>query len=104
MPSYDYMCDACGYEFEAIQKITEKPLEGCPKCKKKSVRRLLCPSPFILKGQGWYATDYARKETESGSANESGIGKGEKASGESKEEKKEVKEPKALPSGSPPEA
>ena len=75
MPSYDYQCDSCGYEFEIIQKITEDPITVCPKCAGK-VHRLLHPSPFILKGSGWYVTDYARKDagarTNSGSQTDSG--------------------------------
>lgn len=87
MPSYDYQCDSCGCEFEIIQKITEDPLTVCPKCAGK-VHRLLHPSPFILKGSGWYVTDYARKDkgasANSGSQTDSGKQGSEKASGEKK--------------------
>ncbi len=60
MPTYDYECTACGYKFEMFQKISEKPVTTCPKCKGK-VKRLISDSgSFILKGSGWYATDYVK--------------------------------------------
>ncbi len=59
MPIYEYKCDKCGV-FEVTQRITEDPLRRCPTCKGK-VERLLSASSFILKGSGWYATDYGRK-------------------------------------------
>ena len=59
MPIYEYKCDKCGV-FEVTQRITEDPLRRCPTCKSK-VERILSASSFILKGSGWYATDYGRK-------------------------------------------
>ncbi len=63
MPTYEYKCRKCGHRFERIQRITDNPLRTCPRCK-GSVSRLLSPAPFILKGSGWYATDYAGKGRE----------------------------------------
>jgi putative FmdB family regulatory protein len=59
MPIYEYKCHKCG-EFEVTQRITEDALKKCPTCKSK-VERLLSRTSFILKGTGWYATDYASK-------------------------------------------
>ncbi|MEA2648383.1 MAG: hypothetical protein QOG61_818 [Candidatus Binataceae bacterium] len=59
MPIYEYKCPKCG-EFEVTQRITEDALKKCPTCKSK-VERLLSRTSFILKGTGWYATDYASK-------------------------------------------
>ncbi len=61
MPFYEYQCEACGHEFEEFQKITDKPVKTCPECKKRKVRRLISQTSFVLKGSGWYVTDYARK-------------------------------------------
>ena len=58
MPIYEYKCPKCGV-FEATKRITEPPLKRCPTCKSK-VERLLSRTSFVLKGSGWYATDYAR--------------------------------------------
>ncbi len=59
MPIYEYKCNKCGV-FEAMQRITEAPLRKCPTCKSK-VERQISRGSFILKGSGWYATDYAKK-------------------------------------------
>lgn len=62
MPIYEYKCTSCGYIFEMLQKISEKPIDRCPKCNAK-VKRLISDSgSFILKGSGWYATDYVKKD------------------------------------------
>jgi putative FmdB family regulatory protein len=61
MPIYEYKCDKCGV-FEVMQRITESPLRKCPTCKGK-VDRQISRGSFILKGSGWYATDYAKKST-----------------------------------------
>ena len=58
MPIYEYRCDKCGI-FEVTQRITESPLKRCPTCKGK-VERIISHTSFILKGSGWYATDYGR--------------------------------------------
>jgi putative FmdB family regulatory protein len=61
MPTYEYECTHCGHTFEAFQKITEKPLSQCPKCKQGVKRLISNGAGFILKGSGFYATDYRKK-------------------------------------------
>src|ERR1700720_1727367 len=63
MPIYEYKCNKCGV-FEAMQGIKEPALKKCPTCKSK-VERQMSRGSFILKGSGWYATDYAKKSTPS---------------------------------------
>jgi len=58
MPTYDYQCQKCDFEFEREQRITEDPIKTCPKCKSRKAKRLLSASNFILKGGGWYADGY----------------------------------------------
>jgi len=58
MPIYEYKCDKCGV-FEVTQRITENALKKCPTCKSK-VERIISNTSFVLKGRGWYITDYAR--------------------------------------------
>jgi putative FmdB family regulatory protein len=57
VPTYEYECDACHRVFEVRQRITENPLTTCDACG-GAVHRLLSAAPFILKGEGWYVTDY----------------------------------------------
>ncbi len=57
MPTYEYQCEKCHRVFEVRQRITEAPLDVCDVCGGR-VKRLLSPAPFILKGEGWYVTDY----------------------------------------------
>ncbi len=59
MPIYEYKCNKCGI-VEVMQRITEGPLKQCPNCQGK-VERIISHTSFVLKGSGWYATDYANK-------------------------------------------
>lgn len=60
MPTYEYGCASCGSEWEEVQRITEPPLEVCPKCGKQSAHRLISRGAgFILKGGGWYSDLYS---------------------------------------------
>lgn len=61
MPTYDYECSSCGIKFELFQKITDKPIDKCPKCGKKVKRLIGSGSGIIFKGSGFYATDYRKK-------------------------------------------
>ncbi len=70
MPIYEYKCPKCGV-FEAMQRIIEPSLKKCPTCKSK-VERQISRGSFILKGSGWYATDYAKKATSGADSSESG--------------------------------
>lgn len=58
MPIYEYQCDACGHHLEALRKISDKPLKKCPECGKPRLKRLLSAPMFLLKGSGWYETDF----------------------------------------------
>ena len=58
MPTYEYLCEECGYRFERFQNMSEEPVKVCPRCGQK-VRRLIEGGVgFIFKGSGFYATDY----------------------------------------------
>lgn len=59
MPTYEYACSGCGNQWEEVQKISEDPLDTCPKCSQKTAKRQISGGNFILKGGGWYADLYA---------------------------------------------
>ncbi len=72
MPTYEYKCDACGYQFEKFQSITDGRLRKCPKCGKKKLRRLIgAGSAVIFRGSGFYTTDYRRSSPTISSAKKS---------------------------------
>jgi putative FmdB family regulatory protein len=57
VPTYDYRCDQCERTFEVRHRISEAALTTCDRCG-GPIHRLLAATPFILKGGGWYVTDY----------------------------------------------
>ena len=65
MPLYEYICEECGSTTEIIQKFDDPPpvCETCVKEKNKTIimKKLLSTgTSFILKGKGWYKTDYRK--------------------------------------------
>ncbi len=69
MPIYEYECLKCGEIREAQQKFSDKPLSTCPRCG-GTLKKIISNTSFILKGTGWYKTDYASKPAESGKKSE----------------------------------
>jgi putative FmdB family regulatory protein len=64
VPTYDYVCQACGHRLEVFQSMTEKRLAKCPSCgKKKLVRQVGAGGGLIFKGSGFYQTDYKKSAT-----------------------------------------
>jgi putative FmdB family regulatory protein len=78
MPIYEYECQSCGHRFEEWQKMSDKPVKVCPKCKARKVEKLISHTSFQLKGGGWYSDLYASQKPGSGSSDSSG-GKNESA-------------------------
>src|SRR5215831_17729593 len=84
MPTYEYVCEKCGHQFEKVQSIAAEPLTVCPEelCSQKRwgkgrVRRAISGGAgLIFKGSGFYITDYrsekykeaAKKESSSASS------------------------------------
>lgn len=60
MPTYEYECTKCKYTFEEFQKIIDKPLKKCPKCRSKLRRIITGGVGLIFKGNGFYVTDYKK--------------------------------------------
>ena len=46
MPTYEYLCNACGQHHEIFQKITDEPLKECPVCHKPALTKLDFSSEF----------------------------------------------------------
>jgi putative FmdB family regulatory protein len=58
MPIYTYRCDHCGVQFEREQSFRDAPLQICPECRKKSLKKVISPVGVIFKGSGFYSTDH----------------------------------------------
>ena len=72
MPTYEYRCKSCGYEFEEFQTMSSDPLIMCPKCAKPTLKRLMSSGVgLIFKGSGFYATDYQKSNTSTSSSRKS---------------------------------
>lgn len=77
MPIYEYRCQACGHEFEKLQKISDPAITECPVCHQDQVKKLISAAGFRLKGGGWYETDFKKN----GKRNLAGEGGDKSASG-----------------------
>jgi putative FmdB family regulatory protein len=83
MPIHEYRCRKCEGVVERIEGMRDRPMRKCPSCGGK-VDQMISSSAFVLKGTGWYATDYGTKSHDNGN----GKGKG-------KEEPKAKEPPEA---------
>ena len=93
MPIYEYECTQCGERSEVFQKVTDQPLRTCNKCS-GTLRKVLSQTAFVLKGSGWYITDYpsdARKKAIEAEKPKVEGPKSEKTSGEKSESKEPAK-------------
>ena len=94
MPVYEYQCKECGQIEEALQKISDSPLETCSHCK-GHLKKLISQSTFHLKGSGWYVTDYGGKNSpEAKSGTNSDTKADTKTDTKAVTKKKEIKESK----------
>jgi putative FmdB family regulatory protein len=73
MPIYEYQCENCSRRFEVMQRMTEPLLATCEQCG-GHVRRLISQTSFVLKGGGWYVTDYPSESRKKAMSQEKGDG------------------------------
>ncbi|MDR2892579.1 MAG: zinc ribbon domain-containing protein [Deltaproteobacteria bacterium] len=77
MPIYEYCCADCHKVFEEwTRRIDDKDAQPCPDCGGEA-RRIVSNTSFVLKGGGWYVTDYGYRkgkdeEAPSGSGGKTG--------------------------------
>lgn len=97
MPIYEYRCDACSNVFEEWHRHADDIAEvACPECTKQA-HRLISSTTFVLKGGGWYVTEYGNRQKDV-SANAS-----TNASSSGTESKTDSATP-SVPAASPPPA
>src|SRR5207249_8612091 len=102
VPTYEYECRRCPRVFEVRQRISEAALETCEQCG-GPIHRLLSPTPFILKGGGWYVTDYPSEARKKALSSESGdkSSAGSEAKSSAASDSSSSSSPSSSPSGSP---
>jgi putative FmdB family regulatory protein len=66
MPTYEYHCEKCGHDFEAVQSMSAAALKVCPAgvCARKKwgrgrvTKQISGGAGLLFKGSGFYITDY----------------------------------------------
>ena len=94
MPIYEYKCSECGHFMDALQGVNDSPLEICPECSEKSLKRLISAPNFRLSGEGWYETDFKtenRKNIAENGKSETKKKESDQQSSDSKSDKKKEK-------------
>lgn len=69
MPTYQYLCTACGHAFEQVQRFSDDALTVCPECDGR-LRKVFNSVGVVFKGSGFYKTD-SRSSTSSSSSSSS---------------------------------
>lgn len=65
MPIYEYQCPACGRQTEVLHQSRKAVPPKCPECQGE-MKKIISPTAFILKGEGWYVTDYPSESRKKG--------------------------------------
>ncbi|MGE5554580.1 MAG: FmdB family zinc ribbon protein [Betaproteobacteria bacterium] len=71
MPTYEYHCPQCG-RFDQFQRITEAPLQNCPRCGSPVKRVITGGLGVIYRGSGYYTTDNRSEDYRKRAKEESG--------------------------------
>lgn len=90
MPTYDYLCEACGHRVEIFQSMSEGAKRKCPGCGQQKLKRQIGTGGGILfKGSGFYETDYRSESYKAGAE------KDKPSSDKSNPDKSKADKPKA---------
>lgn len=101
MPTYSYLCDACGEAFEKEQRISEDPIKKCLRCGKPRARRQIVSANFILKGGGWYSDGYGSSGSGGASSSSSSTSSSSTSSSSEGSSEGSVSKPKSDKSETP---
>jgi putative FmdB family regulatory protein len=107
MPTYEYVCEKCGHEFEAVRPMSATPLLTCPKevCARKKwgrgrvKKKISAGGGLLFKGGGFYITDYRSEGYKQAAKKESAAPA--PAGGEAKPAKGDAKPAPAKPESKP---
>jgi len=99
--TYEYVCEACGHQWEAEQSIKDKPIRECAACGKSTAKRLISGGTgFLLKGGGWYADLYASPGAKPGPQDKSKESSSKSEGSDAKPAEKTATEAKPAATGS----
>ena len=102
MPTYEYRCDACGFEFELFQQMSAPTKRKCPECGKNRLKRLIgTGAGIIFKGGGFYETDYRSDSYRKDAEADKKAGSGSPKKSDAKEPAKEPAKPEAKQASKP---
>jgi len=62
MPTYEYECKSCAFNFEIFQAMSDQPVKDCPECGKEVRRLIFGGTGVIFKGSGFYVNDKGKPE------------------------------------------
>lgn len=82
MPTYQYACNDCGEQLEAVQKFTDDALTVCPACQ-GNLRKVFSAVGIVFKGSGFYRTDSRSSSSSSTPASSSSSGSSSSSSSSS---------------------
>ena len=57
MPTYDYVCGACGHIVEVIHGVHDQGPAECPNCHARAMRKAITSPTVLYKGSGWAKKD-----------------------------------------------
>ena len=100
MPTYEYVCEKCGHEFEVVRAMSAAPLTVCPAalCAQKKwgrgrvKKKISGGAGLLFKGSGFYITDYRSENYKKAAKSAAEAGKPE-AKPEAKSEAKAEAKP-----------
>jgi putative FmdB family regulatory protein len=95
MPTYEYRCPECGNEFEQFGRMSDPPVQECPRCHAEAQRKISGGAGLLFKGSGFYITDYRGEGYKKAAEGDKGASSSSSGGGESRSESKS--EPAAAP-------
>jgi putative FmdB family regulatory protein len=89
MPTYDYVCRACGHRVEIHHGLYAEQPTQCPNCHSHALRKAIAAPAIVFKGSGWAKKDRSagttkaatRDSTESDAGSSSGSKDGDTSKG-----------------------
>jgi putative FmdB family regulatory protein len=101
MPTYEYRCPECGNEFEQFGRMSDPPVQECPRCHAEAQRKISGGAGLLFKGSGFYITDYRGEGYKKAAESDKSAGGSSSSSSDSKAESKSDSAPKAEPKAAP---